>query len=133
MKYLAFGPGDDYAGKPGPQGDDLPGCMMSILNAIASLAAIAFLLLAGDPIHAAPFATEPIIGPSPCHSETLWGCYANRLYLPVVNHDGIVVGDDATPEPVIVTPTPTGTATPTATVTPFPMITATLVIVTVTP
>lgn len=133
MKHLDFGPGDDYAGKPGPQGDDLPGCVLAALNSIASLAAIAFLLLAGNPIHAAPFATEPIVGPAPCHSDTPWGCYANRLYLPVVAYDDIAVSDDATPEPVIVTPTPTSTATPTATVTPVPMVTATLVIVTVTP
>lgn len=122
MKTLVFGPGDDYAGKPGPQGDDLPGCMMATLNAITSLAAIVFLLLAGNPIHAAP-----------CHSETTWGCYEHRMYLPVVNYDGIVVGDDATPEPVIVTPTPIGTATPPATVTPVAQPTVTLVIVTVTP
>jgi hypothetical protein len=133
MKQLAFGPGDDYAGKPGPQGDDLPGCVLATLNAITSAIVIALLLFAGNPIHAAPFATEPIIGPAPCHSDTLWGCYANRLYLPVVNYDGIVVGDDATPEPVIITPTPTSTPTPTATVTPVAQPTVTLVIVTVTP
>jgi hypothetical protein len=26
----------------------------------------------------------PIIGPGPCHSDTIWGCYAHRLWLPVI-------------------------------------------------
>ena len=28
--------------------------------------------------------TEPIIGPGPCHSDTPWGCYPVRLWLPVI-------------------------------------------------
>ena len=81
---------------------------------------------------ATPVAAQQI-GPGPCHSDTLWGCYANRLYLPVVAYDDITASDDATPEPLIVTPTPTSTSAPTATATPVPAVTVTLVIVTVTP
>lgn len=30
--------------------------------------------------------TEPIVGPGPCNSDTPWGCYAYRLFLPGVMH-----------------------------------------------
>lgn len=49
-----------------------------------------------------------IISPAPCNSDSLWGCYPNRVYVPFVV-------PAATP-PVIVTPTPTPlppTTTPT--------------------
>lgn len=72
----------------------------------------------------------PTLGPAPCNSDTPWGCYEHRLYLPAIVQGS---APTSTPEPQIVTPTPTSTATPTATVTPVPPVTATLVIVTVTP
>lgn len=28
--------------------------------------------------------TEPIIGPGPCHSDTPWGCYPHRIWLPAI-------------------------------------------------
>ena len=27
---------------------------------------------------------EPIVGPGPCHSDTPWGCYQYRVFLPEV-------------------------------------------------
>lgn len=27
---------------------------------------------------------EPIVGPGPCHSDTPWGCYAERVFLPAI-------------------------------------------------
>lgn len=77
---------------------------------------------------ATPVAAQQI-GPGPCHSETQYGCYQHRLHLPMLIYDEITVGDDATPEPAIVTPTPTPTPTPTATATPIAVITAILVTV----
>lgn len=28
--------------------------------------------------------TGPIVGPGPCNSDTPWGCYAFRVWLPMV-------------------------------------------------
>lgn len=40
------------------------------------------LLLAG--LLAVVLMQEPPIGPAPCNSDTLWGCYPERVYLPVI-------------------------------------------------
>lgn len=84
MKIGTFGPGDDYAGKPGPQGDDTPSCLFAIFEIVAAVIVIAVLLLSGPASHAAPAASDPIVGPGPCHSDTPWGCYENRVFLPFV-------------------------------------------------
>jgi hypothetical protein len=43
-----FGPGNDYAGKPGPQGGDQPGCvgvaLLAMLAIVAVLGAMAVML-----------------------------------------------------------------------------------------
>jgi hypothetical protein len=129
MKIGMFGPGDDYAGRPGPQGDD-ESRLFAIFEIVAAAIVIAVLLLSGPASHAAPQASDPIVGPGPCHSDTPWGCSERRQYLPLLIYDiDVMVGDDATPEPQIVTPTPTATATATATVTPIPPPAITLIIV----
>lgn len=87
MKIDMFGPGDDYAGRPGPQGDDEP-CLFAIFEMIAAVIVITVLLLSGPASHAAPQASDPIVGPGPCHSDTPWGCYENRVFLPLLSGEG---------------------------------------------
>lgn len=48
-------------------------------------AALALVLLAA-PLHAphTDDAPGPIIAPGPCHSDTPWGCYPYRLFVPLL-------------------------------------------------
>ena len=64
-------------------------------------------------------APEPTVGEGPCNSDTPWGCYPHRTYLPAVG----ALGRDI----VIATPTITATATGTPAPT-IPTVLATLTI-----
>ena len=86
MKHL-FGPGDDYAGKPGPQGND-ESCMFAFFEIVAAVFVIAALLLGGPVSHAAPLASDPIVGPGPCNSDTPWGCFEHNVFMPLVGKEG---------------------------------------------
>ncbi len=78
MKIATFGPGDDYAGRPGSQGDDAPGCLFAIFEIVAAVIVLV-ALLAGK-----SHAQE--IGPAPCHSDTPAYCYPHQLYFPLAMH-----------------------------------------------
>lgn len=73
-----FGPGDDYAGRPGPQGDDTPGCLFAAFEIVAAVIVLVTLLAGRS--HAQE------IGPAPCHSDTPAYCYPHQLYFPLAMH-----------------------------------------------
>ena len=95
--------------------------MRKIDIATIVLAVVVLLILFVVPAHG------QVTGPGPCNSDTPWGCFPERVYLPAV----IPAGGNQTP--VVATPTPTRTPTPQPTSTATPTARPTIILISPTP